>query len=582
MDRKASMVAPTSVLGGLSDHLRAQLGAESVNVCLPAGEWLFREGEPADRAFLVRSGRLEVVAERPSPVVIRQLKRGAVVGELSLLTHGVRTASVRASRDSELTELCRDRFESLMREAPDFAVGLVRVMGAQIAANRAPEAAPARPRTLAVVALNRDAPARAISAGLLAALGRYRSIDQLESDPQRAAADFAALLERAESANSRVLLIGCSDQPGDPWTDFCVKEADLVIAVTTGVPDPTWTRHAARLRGCELIVVGGSVANGVVAAFAPREVQVVHGESARADAVSQLARRLAGRSLGLVLSGGGARALAHLGVLDELHAAGIKVDRLAGASMGAIISGLAATGAPVSEIYGVFERHMIDSNPSNDYMLPAYSLIRGTKTRRALEAAFGQRRIEELPRRWFCVSSDLVSRELVVHRTGLMVDAIYPSMAIPGIYPPMPVAGGGLLVDGGVINNLPVEPMARRGEGPIIAVDVSHRDGDEKRVGRPRLEPLTRRLRRVMTGSPRSVPRLSETILRTIALGSTDTVAAAVQHADIVISPRIEGVGMLDWKQLPRSREIGRQAARAALEPALAELAAWTADGALT
>lgn len=574
--RRGSLIAPTSVLGSLSDVLRAQLERETERVHIGAGEWLFREGEPADRAYLVRSGRLEVVVERPREVVIRQLKRGAMVGELALLSHGFRSASVRACRDSELTELCHSDFEHLMRTAPDFALGLVRVMAAQIAANRAPEAMSARPRTISVVGLDRAAPARAVCDELLAGLAPYGSVDELPYDPERAEAGFGVALERAESANKRVLLTGCSHGPGHPWNNFCLKEADTVVAVTTGVPDPAWQDGTGRMRGCELLAVGGSVAIDLMARLDPREAQVTRGQLGRKRATAQLARRLAGRSLGLVLSGGGARALAHLGVLDELAAADVVVDRLAGASMGAIISGLAATGASVAEVAETLQRNMIDSNPSNDYTFPAYSLVRGQKTRRALQQAFGDRRIEEQPKRWFCVSSDLNTRELVEHRTGLMVDAIYPSMAIPGIYPPMPAPAGRLLVDGGVLDNLPVEPMARRREGPIIAVDVSQRGGQLTQVRRRRWEPFARRLRLVMTGSEYALPQLSETMMRTIALGSRDTVAAAMQYADLVISPRVDGVGMLDWKQLPRSREIGRQAARAALEQVLSELEDWT------
>jgi NTE family protein len=251
------------------------------------------------------------------------------------------------------------------------------------------------------------------------------------------------------------------------------------------------------------------------------------------------------------------------------------IDRLGGASMGAIVSGLAARGATSTEIIGMCKALMLDSNPSTDYTFPAYSLIRGLRTRRALEHVFGDHRIEELPRRWFCVSSDLVSRELIVHRTGRMADAVYSSMALPGIYPPIPTPDGRLLVDGGVMDNLPVEAMARRSEGPIIAVDVSQRLAMAPPAARPGIERLARRMRRLLTGYERPMPALRETIHWTIALGSNDTVAAALTHADLVISPNVEGIGILDWKQLPRALEIGRQAAREALEAAQPMIESW-------
>jgi predicted acylesterase/phospholipase RssA len=329
------------------------------------------------------------------------------------------------------------------------------------------------------------------------------------------------------------------------------------------------------LHGCELIIVDAPLSEDVHAALAPSEVHVVRGSGALAGCIASMARRLAGRAVGLVLSGGGARALAHLGVLQELERAGIVIERFGGASMGAIISGLAARGAGAGEIIELCQRLMLDSNPANDYTLPAYSLIRGTKARRALEIVFGDQRIEELPRRWFCVTSDLVSRELIVHRTGRMAEAIYSSMALPGIYPPIPTADGRLLVDGGVMDNLPVETMARRAEGPIIAVDVSQRLGMPAPAARPGLERLARRGRRLLTGYEYPMPPLRETIHWTIALGSNDSVLAGMRHADLVISPRVEGIRILDWKELPRALEMGRQAAREALEAAQTTIDSW-------
>ena len=178
---------------------------------------------------------------------------------------------------------------------------------------------------------------------------------------------------------------------------------------------------------------------------------------------------------------------------------------------------------------------------------------------------FGELRIEELPLRFFCLSCDLIAREAVLHRTGRVVDAVYPSAAIPGVFPPVATRDGRLLVDGGVLDNLPVATMARTGEGPVIAVDVSGRVGQFRRPERPGITRLRRPIRRALTGSDAEIPRLGETIMRTVTVGSIDTFAAAHLHADLVIAPRIEGIGLLDWKALLRVVELGRRAAREAL-----------------
>jgi predicted acylesterase/phospholipase RssA len=115
--------------------------------------------------------------------------------------------------------------------------------------------------------------------------------------------------------------------------------------------------------------------------------------------------------------------------------------------------------------------------------------------------------------------------------------------------------------------------MARTGEGPVIAVDVTGRTGQFKRQQARATERLGRPLRRALTGSEAAIPRLGETIVRTLTVGSSDTVAAARLHADLMINPRVDGIGLMDWKSLPRVVELGRQAAQEALEatPDLAE-----------
>ncbi len=218
-------------------------------------------------------------------------------------------------------------------------------------------------------------------------------------------------------------------------------------------------------------------------------------------------------------------------MIEGLRAAGVRIDRIAGASMGAVVAAVVAQDMPERATYEAFQRYFVAQNPSGDFTVPVYSLLRGGRTRRLLEDGFGNRRIEQLPLRFFCVSSDLNSRSLVVHRTGPLHEAIFASLAIPGVFPPVTTADGRLLVDGGVLDNLPVETMAREAEGPVIAVDVNHAAPwrPSARVSGSRWRSGARSL---LTGAPAQLPHLAETMLRTIAAGSRDTVAAARRHAD--------------------------------------------------
>jgi predicted acylesterase/phospholipase RssA len=347
----------------------------------------------------------------------------------------------------------------------------------------------------------------------------------------------------------------------------------VLVALSRGGLDRFWNAQSSTLNGCELLVLGRRLEPGLFAALQPHEVHVVTDPGLEGEAVRSLARRLAGRALGLVLSGGGAAAFVHVGVVAELLDSGVRFDRTAGVSLGALVAAAVAADYTPTELYDAFEHNFVATNPTSDYTLPIFSLLRGAKTRRLLRRVAGDRRIEELPRRFFCISCDLVRHEAVVHRVGLAADAIYASLAIPGVFPPVATSDGRLLVDGGVIDNLPVARMARTREGPVVAVDVTAGLSGRPRSGRPRLEPLRRTVRRTLTGNELPTPLLGATIVRAITAGRTDVLGARLD-ADVVITPAVHSIGPTDWKSLPRAVEIGRQAARAALAEH-PELASW-------
>jgi len=147
----------------------------------------------------------------------------------------------------------------------------------------------------------------------------------------------------------------------------------------------------------------------------------------------------------------------------------------------------------------------------------------------------------------------------VIARHGSVSDAVSFSVCLPILAPPQ-VRGGEMFIDGGLVDNLPVQAMADLGEGPIIAVDVTatleQPAGGQRAGSTPRVD----------GERPTGVPMLGETLIRVLTLGSANTSEAARRHADLVIKPRAEGVGLLEFHQLDVAVEAGRVAARAALE----------------
>ena len=352
-------------------------------------------------------------------------------------------------------------------------------------------------------------------------------------------------LERAAGPSAAVVRLG-EHAPGSDNQRWLLARAGRVLAVTAGGPVPVALQGRDELHGCDVLLLEGAAGPrgfGLwLEVLRARARHVAPAAEPLEHAVGRAARRLTGRSVGLVLSGGGARALAHIGAIEELLAAGIRIDRVGGTSMGAFIGALFAMGLGPEEIEARCYEEWVRRSPLTDYRLPRASLLRGARARALLERTMPGS-VEALPLDFFSVSCDLVSGSLVVHRSGALVDAVGASISIPGLVPPLALDGR-RLVDGGVLNNLPVDVMAAAGEGPIVAVDVTSRVGpraDDVELG------------------------LGETLVRTLTLGSVDTAAAAQRYADLVVAPRDIGAGMLEFHLLDELRAEGRRAARAAL-----------------
>lgn len=550
-----------SLLASLPEETIERLRDQAEPVRLKAGEWLFGEGEEADCAYLVRSGRVDVISDGR---IIRTARRGDVIGELALLTGGTRAASVRAQRDCQLWRLEREDFEQLVTADERVAVALCRVLGSKLAEHRSPVTRPHPPRRVAIVALDAGISTGDVAARLAAELAPAGEVAVLRSSEFAPDADHVAAVERAEAV-SRWVVLSAGDRPDDRWTAACLAEADRVIALSRCRPRGEWMAQAPMLRGCELLLIGSLVDDTLLRILEPAVVQRLPDETAIRRYVARGARRLSGRAVGIVLSGGGARAFAHLGVVEELRTSGIRIDRVGGVSMGALVGGFVAQGMDDDSIFQTFHGYFVDQNPTRDYTIPAFSLLRGGRTRRLLAEAFGDTRIEDLPLHFFCVSTDLTSRARVIHRTGSLSQATYASLALPGVFPPVPTPDGRLLVDGGVLDNLPVETMAADAEGPVIAVDVSRAQAWRPQAGVARSS-WRAHVRRLITGQDVELPRLAETLLRTVAIGGNDTVASARRHADVVITPAVARAGLLDWSQLPQMRDAGRAAVHELLE----------------
>jgi NTE family protein len=567
----AEFLARTPLFSGVDPQLVAQLAAKSRARRLAAGKWLFRERDPGDEMYVVRAGRLEVVDEG-ADAVIREYRRGDALGEVALLTDSPRSASVRAARATEVIAVDQADFSQLLHRSPALSSALNRSLSRRLQDTRA-SASTARPRptTVALIALDGRIPLRRLATRLGAALQAHLSVAVLGGAEIPAAAApgepvgvYGPLLDRAEAGHDLVLLVG-GFALDESWTKFCLQQADRILAVTAGGPVPPALGDYPELQGCDLVAYDaapGALA-GWAAALDPAGSHLIR-ETELGPDLARMARRLAGTSVGIVLSGGGARAFSHIGVLEELTAAGVTIDRIAGVSMGAVIGALFAMGHDADEIDAICFEEWVRRRPLRDFTVPRHSLIRGERFTSMLHRTFGTTLIEELPRSFMCGSVELRSGRLEIARYGPLWETVGFSINLPVLAPPQ-VRGSKLFIDGSLLDNLPVKALTGTGEGPIIAVDV-------KAV--PKRRETGQQAARGRNDRPRRPPSLAETLTRLLLLGSQNTSRAARCHADLVIKPRTEGVGLLEFDQLEEAREAGRAAAREALEGAPGRLVA--------
>jgi predicted acylesterase/phospholipase RssA/CRP-like cAMP-binding protein len=458
------------------------------------GETLFREGDISDSVYIVVRGRLGASARDPidgHDVKIGEMGRGDVVGELGVLGHTPRNATVTAVRDSVVALLDETTFRGLLESRPGMMIDLALRTVKQSRETRLHSA----PDTvLAVAGLSRTPISEFVDI-IEGQLAQHGSVSRLSPERVDALLETPGIfdVERGQVGDIRVsqlvheteleadhLLLEVGDSAG-PWANRALGMADRVLIVVP--PDLT----DAECEQLDLLLGGCPVAvRRTVVLLHPPEVSTPTGAarlrevfgaddvfnlvSGSAADAARLARVAVGRANALVLSGGGGRGFAHIGVYRALDELGFPVDLVGGTSIGAIIGLVIANGMTPDQIVEWAQQHF---PKVLDYTIPLVSLIKGDRIARSARETFGDRDIEDLWRTCFAVSTDLTTSRLHVHDRGSVVVTIRATSAIPGVMPPVPL-GDSLLIDGGVLNNLPIDiARAKAPIGTVVAVDVA-------------------------------------------------------------------------------------------------------------
>jgi NTE family protein len=568
----ASAHSAESVLAGVPDSTLDALPRQT----LPAGTVLIAEDDFPGKMYVLVSGEAEVVvAGRDGlPVTLHTATAGEPIGEMSLLTGRPASATVRTTEDSEVLLFRAEDLSSLGQSHPVVYRNLMAILAARLAGTNRLAAGETPSRS--IVLDDRGAPERLAYALACSIAWHTRAATLLVTVDESASAPpgpltrpatprvdavsarrdgLQELMTDARRAYETVLIRAQGDDLPD--ADRAVRLGPPGSADTTGLSVEAWAEVAAALPPRDGIVRVPALDAEDEHAL---ERMILPNRSPAGAAIGWLARELTGLRVGVALGAGSSRGYAHIGALRALERLGIPVDCMAGASIGSIVGALYSRYGDLDQVAAILDDlgdHVFRPTLSRRSLMSTRSL------KRFVARNLGDSLIEELTTPVAIVTADLVSGEEVVLQRGSVAKALFASIAVPGIFPPVCI-GERVLVDGGVLDPLPVNVAAGMGAGVVVGVKLSGGPG-------------TVRLDEISEDGTAQMPSVVGTILRAIELVQTHVAHELDQTATVVVTPEIGGGTLRNFRSGRRYIEAGEQCVEAAL-PRLSAAMPWLRD----
>jgi NTE family protein len=516
---------------------------------VPGGVALIREGQQPDALYIVVTGLFaaHLSTEHDEGIALDRFEAGAVIGDIGFITGEPWASSVRALRNSELLRIAKQDLETAAAHCP----GLLRALGAgairRLQHPQPTQATPYRPRALCLVPADPTIDIRSTVQKIAGYLRGFGTVAIVSAE--QALGRSSAWLSRLERCSD--LVVFEADSGATAWTRFCFRQCDRIVLVAQGDTAPG---------DCEAIA-DGSIdlphttplslmllwQQAIVPERTTQWLKSVnpggHHHIRSSRDLERASRLIMGRGLGLVLSGGGAKALAHIGVIETLRQHDIQIDAVGGTSIGAIVAAVFALEwdltATVRALAAAFNRRRF-----SDFTVPRTALYSERAFARTLGHCFGDIAVEDSPIPLFCVSTNLTEGISTVHRTGRLVTWLRATSAVPGICPPI-MHQNAVYVDGGILNNLPTDFVRNFGVTSVIAVDVAASlEGQARSDGR------------------RGLPNMWDLLWRVGTIGSDTTTAGRIpRDGEVVLKPEVGSIGLLDWNAHDRAVAAGHQAA---------------------
>lgn len=558
------------------------------------GDILYEEGDLSDSLYFLVRGRLKTHLFDPSVQESRDIyfTPGETIGDVTAFSNENRDATVRALRNSYVLKLSINALNEIKKEHPSLTDILLKISMQKVKNVQQGDQHFLNPKTFAIVPLHKSLDPEEFLRKLsesITNINHTAKIADIEFVNQRLNVENFQKISHADPQyfhlNSMFSTIEKDhnfcfyvvDKSLDAWSKYCLDNADeiILLADSTKRPDltPFEKKHFSTNQNNEtpkrLILIHPDETvqpTNTLEWLNQRQVLIHHHikESLEENDINRLLRFISNQAIGIVLSGGGNRGNAHLGVCDALIEQEIPFDFIGGTSYGSFVAAMYTARQfkreDIDPAFRAFQKTF-----KFDYTLPVVSLFSGKSLEKSLETAFGDIQIEDMWTPFFCVSCNLSKSEPHFHRTGRLATAVRASISLPGIFPPV-IMNGDVLVDGGLIFNLPIHPMKEfiRG-GRIIASFVIEEEEEESNkfsgLSLSGWRYLWNQFSPFSSKSNISIPNIGSILYRAGTVSSTyeQNIHEKRNHADLMIKPPVGHFKSMDYEQLDEIRIIGYQ-----------------------
>ena len=547
---------------------RAKLAAELETLNLRRGEILVRQGETAEALYVVVTGRFAITLEGRSQMVA-EVGPGQPIGEIAFLAGGTRTATVTALRDSVVLRLGRLEFEALSAKSPGIWRTLTVTLARRVAdgnVSKAHQPDP-RPRTITIVRAGAsELPELFVDRLVDVFSARHRTVliraetasGVLPADTPLDSAEATRALNALEGAYDYVLYL--ADHDLTAWSEKAIRQADLVLAVglhgADATPNPlerlTSELLPADARRLVLLHSTRAPVSGTARWLADRAIAMHHHVALDDPGDTQrLYRFVNGTALGLIACGGGAYCAAHIGLYKALLQTGLTFDIMGGTSGGGAMTAAFAMGTNPNDVDRAIHEIFVTNKAMRRYTWPRYSLLDHTHFDRQLANHYAGIDIEDLWIPYFAVSTNLSSHSLHRHRRGDLWAAVRSTGSVPVLLPPYYNEDGHMLVDGAIVDNVPVKVMHELKSGPNVVVSFEVPKHERFEVDYRTLPGRNHLLKWLVTPYLRSAlpqaPGVGTVLMRSLMANRQDFEQHLRPDDLLLVPPFPQDMGILDW-----------------------------------